>query len=58
MLRKIRRSVARYNIKQQDISIFKKYGKSTVKKLNKRTGKIEEQEKMRSFFARAWRTWL
>ena len=58
MLRKIKRSVARYNIMQQEIPIFGKYGKSTVKKLNKRPGKFEEQERLRSYFARSWRSWL
>lgn len=47
-MRKIRRSVARYNIKQQDIKIFGKYAVVNVNGKNV----------LKSFFARSWRSWL
>lgn len=58
MIRKINRSVARHNIEQQDISLFKKYAPQTAMVRNKRTGKMERRDDvMKSFFARSWRAY-
>lgn len=57
MLRKIKRSVARYNIEQQDIDVFGKYSPKETLVRNKRTGKMERREVNKSFFARSWRAY-
>lgn len=57
MLRKIRRSVARYNLEQQDIHIFGKYSTETVKMLDKRTGKESFKDVQKSYFSKVWRAW-
>lgn len=57
MLRKIKRSVARYNIAQQDISIFGKYSPVTTKVYNKRTGKKSFRDVNKSYFSRVWRAY-
>ena len=56
MLRKIRRSVARHNLQQQDISIFGKYSPVTVLTKDKRTGKYSYKEVMKSYFSKVWRS--
>lgn len=59
MFRKIKRSIARHNIEQMDISIFGKYGtKNDVPVRNKRTGRIERKDMTKSFFSRNWRAYL
>lgn len=58
MLRKIRRSVAKANIQNQDISLFRKYAPSKKYVFDKRKKKMVEKECYRSFFARNWRAWL
>ena len=57
MLRKIRRSVARYNLQQQDIKIFGKYSPVTAKAFDKRTGKESYCDVNKSYFSRVWRTY-
>lgn len=57
MLRKLKRSIARYNIGQQGIDIFGKYSPKEMPVLNKRTGKFQREEVQRSFFARYWRVY-
>ena len=56
MLRKLRRSVARHNMEQQDIHIFGKYSLKTMKVPN-RNGNLEEQDVMKSYFSLNWRAW-
>lgn len=55
MLRKIRRSVARFNLKQQDIHIFKMYTTCSGRKWDKRKKKFVEEDMSKSFFSKAWR---
>ena len=57
MLRKIKRSIAKYNMKQQDISIFGKYSPVTVLVKDRRSGKMSYREVMKSYFSRAWRAY-
>jgi len=57
MLRKIKRSIAKYNLKQQDISIFGKYSPATALVKDKYTGNVSYQEVMKSFFSRVWRAY-
>lgn len=55
MLRKIRRSVARYNMQQQDIHIFGMY---TTKEELKKCGRLNKYKldtASKSFFSKAWR---
>ena len=58
MLRKIRRSVARHNMEQQDIHIFGKYTTTTEKKKVGRLNKYKEDTVQKSFFSKAWRAYL
>lgn len=58
MLRKIRRSVARHNLAEQEISIFGKYTTETVKVFDKRTGKESYKDVRKSYFSKVWRSWL
>lgn len=57
MLRKIKRSIARHNMEQQEISIFGKYSPATVLVKDGRSGKMSYQEVMKSYFSRAWRAY-
>lgn len=63
MIRKIKRSVARYNIEQQDIDIFGKYApKETIVRGGCIDGvytkKPHRATVSKSFFARSWRAYL
>lgn len=58
MIRKIKRSVARYNIAQQDIDIFGKYAPKEVMVRDKYTKKPHREKVQKSFFARSWRAYL
>ena len=55
MLRKIRRSVAKYNMQQQDIHFFKMYTTCEAKKWDKRKKKFILTDMSKSYFSRAWR---
>ena len=55
-MRSLARGVAKYNIGQQDIPLFKKYGKSVL--MQSYRGKMRRVETLRSYFARSWRGWL
>ena len=57
MIRKIKRSVARYNLYNQDIPIFGKYAPVKTKVYDKRKRKIVEKEVQKSYFSRIWRSW-
>ena len=55
-VRSLARGIARYNIQQQEIPVFGKYGKDMIKRTYR--GKMRNVETMRSYFARSWRGWL
>lgn len=57
-VRSLARGIARYNIGQQDTPIFGKYAPVTMRVRNKRTKKLADRQVMRSYFGRAWRSWL
>ena len=58
MIRKIKREMARKNMRDQEISIFKKYARGTTRVFDKRKNKFVEKSMMKSFFARSWRAWV
>lgn len=58
MLRKIRRSVAKFYIHNEETSLFKKYAPSVKKTWDKRKKKMVEKPCQRSYFARVWRSYL
>ena len=61
MIRKIARSVARYNLQQQDIKTFGMYGTQKDVLIAEGRGKKKHYrigDKRVSYFAKAWRSWL
>lgn len=58
MIRKIKRSVARHNIEQQDIDIFGKYAPKETMIRGGYTKKPHRESIQRSFFSRSWRAYL
>ena len=58
MLRKIRRSIARYNLQQQDIPLFGKYAPKEVRVKQGKRNVWKTQTMQKSYFARSWRAWL
>lgn len=57
MLRKLRRQVARYNMGQQDLKLFKQYAPVTMRVWDKRKKKFVQADVMRSYFARSWKAY-
>lgn len=59
MLRKIRRSVAKYNIRNtEDTGIFGKYALTQAKVWDKRSKRfVNKDDVAKSYFSRAWRGW-
>ena len=58
MLRKIKRSVARHNMEQQDIDIVGKYAPKETLIRGGYTKKPHRESIQRSFFSRSWRAYL
>lgn len=57
MIRKIKRSIARYNMQQQDIDIFGKYAPKEVLVQKGYSNKPHRETVQKSFFARSWRAY-
>ena len=58
MLRKIRRSVAKYNIRNtEDTSIFGKYMEVPAKVWDKRKKRFVDGYVSKSYFSRVWKSW-
>lgn len=58
MIRKIKRSVARYNMEQQDLHFFGKYAPKETLIRGGYTKKPHRESIQRSFFSRSWRAYL
>ena len=61
MLRKISRSVAKYNLQQQDIKWFGMYGTKKNVLIAEGRGRKKHYrigDKKVSYFSKAWRSWL
>lgn len=56
-MRKLRRKVARYNMEQQDLKLFKQYSPVTMKIWDKRKQKFVNKDVQRSYFARSWKVY-